>query len=175
MRLPKVRQRALTFAVGLGSLGCADSTTPAPAADGGLQSERAQRAERASYTLAYEDPLFQELFIDIDEWRDEPVRHRYVHGGFTDTEARFSIYFPPEDRYEGRFFQYILPVPGNEHAVSHPEYPDPSYSVAFAVDSGAYLVETNGGALTGFGTSTTPCTRRRRPRHTVFRRRSRHV
>ena len=147
MRLPKVRQRALTFAVGLGSLGCADSTTPAPAADGGLQSERAQRAERASYTLAYEDPLFQELFIDIDEWRDEPVRHRYVHGGFTDTEARFSIYFPPEDRYEGRFFQYILPVPGNEHAVSHPEYPDPSYSVGFAVDSGAYLIETNGGAL----------------------------
>jgi hypothetical protein len=99
----------------------------------------------ATYTPRYEDPLFKQVFIDADEWRDEPVRHRYVHGGFMDTEARFSIYFPPEDKYEGRFFQYILPVSGNEHAISEPEYPDPSYSISFAVESGAYLVETNGG------------------------------
>jgi AraC-like DNA-binding protein len=34
-----------------------------------------------------------------------------------------------------------------EHAVSDPEYPDPSYSVGFAVDSGAYLVESNLGSM----------------------------
>lgn len=109
----------------------------------------------SGYTLAYDDALFKELFVDVDEWRDEPVRHRYVHGGFTGTEARFSIYFPPEDKYQGRFFQYILPVQGNENAISNPEYPDPSYSVGFAVDSGAYLIETNGGSL-GFAPTADP-------------------
>jgi hypothetical protein len=25
--------------------------------------------------------MYSDPFIDIDEWRDAPVRHRYVHGG----------------------------------------------------------------------------------------------
>ena len=107
----------------------------------------AGKPTREGYTPVYADPLFKEVFVDVDEWRDEPVRHRYVHGGFNDTDARFSIYFPPEEKYEGRFFQYILPVTGNEHAVTMPEYADPSYSIGFAVDSGAYLVESNGGKV----------------------------
>ena len=41
------------------------------------------------------DPLFTEPYVDTDKWRDEPVRHRYVHGGFKGTDARFSLYFPP--------------------------------------------------------------------------------
>ena len=41
------------------------------------------------------DPLYDKPYVDIDEWRDEPVRHRYVHGGFQGTDLRFSIYFPP--------------------------------------------------------------------------------
>ena len=56
------------------------------------------------------DPLFTDPYIDIDEWRDEPVRHRYVHGGIKDTQARFSFYFPPKEQYDGRFFQYIMPI-----------------------------------------------------------------
>ena len=32
--------------------------------------------------------LFTEPYVDVDEWRDVPVRHRYVHGGFADTETR---------------------------------------------------------------------------------------
>ncbi|HEY8385407.1 MAG TPA: hypothetical protein VIK82_04230, partial [Porticoccaceae bacterium] len=57
------------------------------------------------------DKLFQQPYVDVDEWRDEPVRHRYVHGGFEGTETRFSLYMPPAEQYEGRFFQYITPVP----------------------------------------------------------------
>jgi hypothetical protein len=36
-------------------------------------------------------------FVDVDEWRDEPRRHRYVHGGFegTHTLFSFSFSFPP--------------------------------------------------------------------------------
>ena len=29
-----------------------------------------------------DDPRFGAPFIDVDEWRDQPVRHRYVHGCF---------------------------------------------------------------------------------------------
>ena len=40
------------------------------------------------------DTLFNKPYIDIDEWREIPVKHRYVHGGFKGTETRFSFYFP---------------------------------------------------------------------------------
>ena len=58
--------------------------------------------------------MFAAPYVDVDEWRDRPVRHRYLHGGFADTETRFSMYLPPPDLYEGRFFQHITPVPDNE-------------------------------------------------------------
>src|SRR5688572_2960822 len=61
------------------------------------------------------DTFFKEPYIDIDEWRNLPVRHRYVHGGFKGTNTRFSFYFPPKEKYQDRFFQYITPFPDNEN------------------------------------------------------------
>ena len=61
--------------------------------------------------FVYQDTVFKSPFIDIDEWRDTPVRHRYVHGGFEGTETRFSFYFPSKEDYAGHFFQYITPFP----------------------------------------------------------------
>ena len=61
------------------------------------------------------DDEFHTAYVDADEWRDAPVRHRYVHGGFTGTETRFSIYLPPDEQYGGRFFQHVTPVPDSEH------------------------------------------------------------
>src|SRR5438105_514449 len=63
----------------------------------------------------FTDPLFNKPYIDVDECRDKPVRHRYVHGGFKETAARFSFYFPPKDHYDGRFFQHITPAPSSEN------------------------------------------------------------
>ena len=40
------------------------------------------------------DPRFNDPYVDIDEQRNTPVPHRYVHGGFKGTDARFSFYFP---------------------------------------------------------------------------------
>lgn len=96
-----------------------------------------------------EDPLFTRPYIDLDEWRDEPVRHRYVHGGFEGTETRFSYYFPPEKQYGGRFFQYITPVPISEYVSQGSTGEDDK--IGFSIDSGAYFIETNGGGknLTG--------------------------
>ena len=45
--------------------------------------------------------------FDIDEQRTTPAPHRYIHGGFKGTDAKFSFYFPPREQYQGRFFQNI--------------------------------------------------------------------
>jgi len=51
------------------------------------------------------DPRFNRGVIDADEWRDAPVRHRYVNGHFDGTDGRFSFYFPPAEQFLGRFYQ----------------------------------------------------------------------
>jgi hypothetical protein len=97
---------------------------------------------------AKEDALFSKPYVDIDEWRDTPVRHRYVHGGFTGTDMRFSFYMPPKENFGGRFFQYVTPVPDSEN-LAQAEKPGSDNYIGFAVDSGAYFVETNGGGAWG--------------------------
>jgi hypothetical protein len=86
------------------------------------------------------DPMFTVPFVDLDEWRDEPVRHRYVHGGFEGTDCRFSMYFPDAIRYGGRFFHPVSPVPGSEHGATEGAF---TGYIEFAVASGGYLVESN--------------------------------
>jgi hypothetical protein len=44
-----------------------------------------------------DESYFARPFVEVDEWRDDPVRHRYVHGGFDGTETQFSLYFPPAE------------------------------------------------------------------------------
>jgi len=90
--------------------------------------------------LGLTDPLYTEPFVDVDEWRDHPVRHRYVHGGFSGTDCRFSMYFPDAVRYHGRFFQPLSPIPGSEHGATEGAF---TGFIEFAVASGGYLVESN--------------------------------
>jgi len=90
-----------------------------------------------------QDSLFTEPYVDVDEWRETPVRHRYVHGGFTGTSMRFSYYLPPKPDYGGRFFQYITPVPDSEYLSQGATGEEDR--IGFALDSGAYFIETNGG------------------------------
>lgn len=96
-----------------------------------------------------EDKMFSEPFVDKDEWRDKPTRHRYVHGGFKGTETRFSFYFPTKERYKGRFFQYITPIPDNENLAQYGT--GESDMITYSVESGAYFIETNGGGSQGMG------------------------
>jgi hypothetical protein len=93
------------------------------------------------------DATFSDPYVDIDEWRDEPVRHRYIHGGFAKTETRFSMYLPPAELYEGRFFQHITPVPDSEHLAQTAS--GEQDKIGFSVASGAYFLETNGGGGSG--------------------------
>lgn len=100
-------------------------------------------------TFVPKDSLFVTPFVDVDEWREKPIRHRYVHGGFRGTETKFSFYFPPSEKYKARFFQYITPIPDNENLAQ--QKTGESDMISFSVESGAYFVETNGGGRQGMG------------------------
>ena len=86
------------------------------------------------------EPRFNNPYIDLDEMRATPVPHRYVHGGFTGTDAKFSFAFPPADaeQYQGRFIQ------GPTHQLTFNENLQ-SGQIAFAIASGGYAVQTNMG------------------------------
>lgn len=101
-----------------------------------------------SASFVANDSLFKEPYIDADEWRERPVRHRYIHGGFKGGEARFSFYFPVKENYSGRFFQYVTPFPDSENLAQH--LTGEADMIGFAVSNGAYLIETNEGGRIDF-------------------------
>ena len=110
----------------------------------GTQRAQTQAPAAATTDTSNADPLFKEPYVDIDEVREIPVRHHYVHGGFKGTDTRFSFYFPDKSQYQGRFFQHITPVPDNENLAQKEGSPEEN-KIGFAFASGAYFVETNGG------------------------------
>lgn len=104
------------------------------------------KLEKAVSYEVKKDPQFQNPYVDIDEWRDHPVRHHYIHGGFKDTNTKFSFYYPPQEEYEGRFFQAVFPVQGSENT-SQSDRIGEDNKIGFAISSGAYFVESNMGGM----------------------------
>ncbi|MEX1008977.1 MAG: hypothetical protein WD271_14180 [Acidimicrobiia bacterium] len=93
-----------------------------------------------------DDPFFGPAFVDVDEWRDTPVRHRHVHGGFDGTDTRFSFYFPPAEQWEGRLLQTLEGGNGgHENTAASPFGHGAGGGIGFALASGCYLVESNQG------------------------------
>ena len=111
----------------------------ATAAAAGSWAPEARAQANIQVTDDSVDPQMSDPFIDVDEWRDAPVRHRYVHGGFKGTDLLFSMYFPPREQYQGRFFQPIMAISGFDKLAQMPGNPN----IGFAISSGAYLVESN--------------------------------
>jgi len=123
------------------TLGCSFGETFA-------QNNLAKLSNELRQTFVAKDTLFKSPYIDQDEWRDTPVRHRYIHGGFEGSETRFSFYFPEKQNYQGRFFQYITPFPDNEFLSQGAKGEDDK--ISFSISSGAYFIETNGGGKVDF-------------------------
>ena len=72
------------------------------------------------------------------ELRQQPEPHRYVHGGFRGTDARFSFYFPPAERYQRRFFHNTYPLALSEDIGPFPiAFDVATGNLAFTIDSGA--------------------------------------
>ena len=95
-------------------------------------------------------------YIDIDEQRDTPLPHRYVHGGFADSDTRFSFYFPPKEQYRGRLYQYLEGgTAGHETFLAAGGIfgPDDTFRLVFE-ELGGYLVESNQGHFPNDGTGT---------------------
>ena len=103
-------------------------------------------------TEEFSDPDYHTAYIETDEWREQPVRHRYVHGGFANTGARFSFYFPSQEQYQGRFFHNTYPLALSSDIGPFPiPFAVATGNLGFTIDSGAYYVQTNLG-----GTDRTP-------------------
>ena len=101
-----------------------------------------------------EDSFFGKAYIDVDEWRDTPVRFRYVHGGFEGTDTRFSFYLPEAQMYQGRMYQALAGGSGgNETAVLNAlrQYDQigvtPPRSLIGAFQLGGFLIESNQGHI----------------------------
>jgi hypothetical protein len=105
-------------------------------------------SDKLAEKFTTQDTLFASPYVDLDEWRDKPVRHRYVHGGFKGTGARFSLYFPAKENYQGRFFQYITPFPDSENLSQGASGEEDK--IGFAITHGSYFIETNGGGRIDF-------------------------
>ena len=74
-------------------------------------TETGQHSEVGNGTIdvagyASTDGFFGTPYVDVDEERSEPIAHRYVHGGFADTDTRLAFSFPTDGSYRGR----ILPA-----------------------------------------------------------------
>jgi PKD domain len=94
----------------------------------------------------WQDPIFDLPYTEVDELRDDPVPHRYVHGGFQGTKARFSFYFPPKQQYQGRFFHNTYPLAAISDIAPFPiAFAVSTGDLPFTLDSGAYYVQTNNG------------------------------
>jgi hypothetical protein len=100
------------------------------------------------------DEYFGTPFFDGDEERTDPYPHRYVHGGFSGTDARFTFYFPPTSVYQRRFFTSIEGGPGGHEnrAAAMNAYAGP-HGIDFAALHGAFLIESNGGHIASPGLS----------------------
>lgn len=94
---------------------------------------------------------FTKAYIDKDEWRDEPVKHQYIHGGFYGSDLKFSFYFPLKEQYQGRFYHFVAPVQGNENAAQGEKYSGDKDRIAFAITHSSYLVESNMGGNSANG------------------------
>jgi hypothetical protein len=109
-----------------------------------------------------EDVLFKEPYIDVEEWKErkigenQTVSFLHVHGGFRQTNVKFSFCFPKKEEFEGRFFQFLSPFPGPDEEMASFQLTEEDDKIAFAVTHGAYFVETNMGSGSAFGVNQDP-------------------
>lgn len=109
-----------------------------------------------------EDARFREPYIDYEKWKErklggsQTVPFLHVHGGFRNTNVKFSFCFPEKDKFRGRFFQFLSPFPGPDEEMASFSLEGEDDKIAFAVTHGAYFVETNMGSGTAFGDNPDP-------------------
>ncbi|HQR88574.1 MAG TPA: tannase/feruloyl esterase family alpha/beta hydrolase, partial [Caulobacter sp.] len=96
---------------------------------------------------AVRDSYFGAPYIDRDEWREVPYPHRNVHGGFANTDTRFTFYFPAQEEWGGRMYH---PLEG-AHAGHEEAFAGAMGALLGGLDMmvklGGYMVESNSGHI----------------------------
>ncbi|HWH97733.1 MAG TPA: PKD domain-containing protein [Pseudolysinimonas sp.] len=90
------------------------------------------------------DPLYAAPIIDAESDESSPAPHHRVSGHFEGTNIQFTIYLPPADAFEGRFFQYTYPVvfaPATSTALADDR------AIGFALASGGYAVQAGNASV----------------------------
>ncbi len=93
------------------------------------------------------DKFFGAPFIDTDEQRNEPVPHRYLHGGFEGTATRFAIYFPAKTQWRKRFFQPVGGGQGGDEFSAAPWVRASEFlgGLREVAELGGFMIESNQG------------------------------
>jgi len=111
---------------------------------------------------AKEDPVYRSVYVDVEAWKEkalpngEMCRYYYVHGGFREKDICFSYCLPEKEKFTGRFFQYLSPFPGPQEEMASLEREGADDRVGFALEYGAYYVESNMGSKFQFGGAADP-------------------
>jgi len=93
------------------------------------------------------DDFFGAPYIDVDEQRDEPIAHRYIHGGFDGTSTRFAFCFPPAELYRGRLLQPLEGANAGHENVNTGPLGLVTGGLEMTFRLGGYTVESNMGHI----------------------------
>ncbi|MGC2566709.1 MAG: hypothetical protein WA488_13545, partial [Mycobacterium sp.] len=93
------------------------------------------------------DDFFGSPYVDVDDWRENPVPHRYVHGGFSGTDTRFVFRFPPAELYRGRLYQPLEGANAGHEDVASGPLGSVTGGPAEIFRLGGYVVESNMGHI----------------------------
>ncbi|MCU1692063.1 MAG: hypothetical protein JWM64_1154 [Frankiales bacterium] len=93
------------------------------------------------------DNWFGSPYIDRDEWRELPHPHRNVHGGFSGTDTRFTMYFPTTSEYDGRLYAPIEGAHGGNDGAFGGPMGEMLGGVKLTARLGGYMLDTNQGHI----------------------------
>ncbi len=112
---------------------------------GSVMSEAKSSLDTEGYTVR--DAYFGRPYIDRDELRQQPYPHRNVHGGFENTDTRFTFYFPDAGEWGGRMYH---PLEG-AHAGHEEAFAGAMGAILGGLEMmtklGGYMVESNSGHI----------------------------
>ena len=104
-----------------------------------------QKLDTQSYEVR--DSYFGQPYIDRDEYREKPYPHRNVHGGFENTDTRFTFYFPAKEEWGGRMYHPLEGAHAGHEEAFAGAMGELLGGLEMMVGLGGYMVESNSGHI----------------------------
>jgi hypothetical protein len=110
-----------------------------------LDVETKSGLDAASY--AVRDAYFGAPYIDRDEMREKPYPHRNIHGGFANTDTRFTFYFPAKEEWGGRMYHPLEGAHAGHEEAFNGVMGAMLGGLGMMAGLGGYMVESNCGHI----------------------------